>query len=117
MYKFVFKLGEFSGSNFLEFQKKSAGTEKKFYRQDSLYVLDDAFFQFLELIFREVIDTFDMFEDTCVSKSDWQKIMCLNISEIILPEFVDMVKETLCAIDRWVQEEIGEGEEFIAIGV
>lgn len=68
-------------------------------------------------IFREIITSFDMFEDTCVTRREWQEIMHLNIPEIVPSEFVNEAMETLSAIDRWVAEEIGENEEFIVIGV
>ena len=62
MNEYVCKLGEFSGSDYLEFRKGNSGAGRKFLRQDSLYVLDSAFFFFLERIFREIITFFDMFE-------------------------------------------------------
>ena len=71
----------------------------------------------LERIFREIITFFDMFEDTCVTRREWQEIMHLNIPEIVPSKFVNEAKETVSAIDRWVTEEIGENEEFIVIGV
>ena len=117
MNEYVFKLGEFSGSDLLEFRKGNSDAGRKFLRQDSLYVLDNAFFFFLESMFQEVIPSFDMFEDTCVTKKEWQEIMQLNISENVCPEFVNEVEETISAIDRWVTEELGENEEFIVIGV
>ena len=117
MNKYVYKLGEFSGSDYFEFRKGNSGTGRKFLRQDSLYVLDNAFFFFLERIFQENISAFDMFEDTCVTRREWQEIMHLSISEIVPSEFVNEAKETVSAIDRWVTEEIGESEEFIIIGV
>ena len=117
MNEYVCKHGEFSGSDYLEFRKGNSGTGRKFLRQDSLYVLDSAFFFFLERIFQEIITFFDMFEDTCVTRREWQEIMHLNIPEIVPSEFVNEAMETLSAIDRWVTEEIGENEEFIVIGV
>ena len=117
MNEYVCKLGEFSGSDYLEFRKGNSDAGRKFLRQDSLYVLDSAFFFFLERIFREIITSFDMFEDTCVTRREWQEIMHLDISEILPSEFVNEAMETLSAIDRWVTEEIGENEEFIVIGV
>ena len=117
MNKYVFKLGKFSGSDCLEFRKGKFAADGKFLRQDSLYVLDNAFFFFLESIFHETIFAFDMFEDTCVTRREWQDIMHLSISEIVPSEFVKEAKETLSVIDRWVTEEIGEDEEFIIIGV
>lgn len=63
MNEYVCKHGEFSGSDYLEFRKGNSGAGRKFLRQDSLYVLDSAFFFFLERIFREIITSFDMFED------------------------------------------------------
>lgn len=117
MNEYVCKFGGFSGSDSLEFRKGNSGAGRKFLRQDSLYVLDSAFFFFLERIFREIITSFDMFEDTCVTRREWQEIMHLNIPEIVPSEFVNEAMETLSAIDRWVTEEIGENEEFIVIGV
>ena len=108
MNEYVCKHGEFSGSDYLEFRKGNSGAGRKFLRQDSLYVLDSAFFFFT---------FFDMFEDTCVTRREWQEIMLLNIPEIVPSEFVNEAMETLSAIDRWVTEEIGENEEFIVIGV
>ena len=117
MNEYVCKLGEFSGSDYLEFRKGNSGAGRKFLRQDSLYVLDSAFFFFLERIFRENISAFDMFEDTCVTRKEWQEIMHRNMPEIVPSEFVNEAKETVSAIDRWVTEEVGENEEFIVIGV
>ena len=117
MNTYVFKLGEFSGSDCLEFRKGNANAGGKFLRQDSLYVLDDAFFFFLENTFKEIVAAFDMFEDTCITKNQWQKIMHLSIPEIVRPEFVNEARETLAAIDCWVEDEVGEDKEFIVIGV
>lgn len=117
MNKYVYKLGEFSGSDYLEFRKGNSGSGRKFLRQDSLYVLDNAFYFFLESAFQKVFVSFDMFEDTSVTRGEWRKMMQLNIPETVLPEFVSDAKETISAIDRWVTEEIGENEEFIVIGV
>ena len=58
-----------------------------------------------------------MFEDTCVTRREWQEIMHLNIPEIVPSEFVNEAKEAVSDIDRWVTEEIGENEDFIIIGV
>ena len=115
MNEYVCKLGEFSGSDYLEFRKGNSGAGRKFLRQDSLYVLDSAFFFFLERIFREIFTSFDMFEDTCVTRREWQEIMHLNIPEIVPSEFVNEAMETLSAIDRWVTEEIGEKPGFFAV--
>lgn len=117
MNKYVYKLGEFSGSDYLEFRKGNSGAGRKFLRQDSLYVLDNAFYFFLEGAFQKVFVSFDMFEDTSVTRGEWRKMMQLNIPETVLPGFVSDAKETISAIDRWVTEEIGENEEFIVIGV
>ena len=111
MNKYVYKLGEFSGSDYLKFRKGNSGASRKFLRQDSLYVLDNAFYFFLASAFQKVSVSFDMFEDTSVT------MMQLNIPETVLPEFVSDAKETISATDRWVTEEIGENEEFIVIGV
>lgn len=46
MNEYVCKLGEFSGSDYLEFRKGNSGAGRKFLRQDSLYVLDSAFSSF-----------------------------------------------------------------------
>lgn len=117
MNKYVYKLGEFSGSDYLEFRKGNSGAGRKFLRQDSLYVLDNAFYFFLKSAFQKVFVSFDMFEDTSVTRGEWRKMMQLNIPETVLPGFVSDAKETISAIDRWVTEEIGENEEFIVIGV
>lgn len=117
MNKYVYKLGEFSGSDYLKFRKGNSGSGRKFLRQDSLYVLDNTFYFFLESAFQKVFVSFDMFEDTSVTRGEWRKMMQLNIPETVLPEFVSDAKETISAIDRWVTEEIGENEEFIVIGV
>lgn len=117
MNKYVYKLGEFSGSDYLKFRKGNSGAGRKLLRQDSLYVLDNAFYFFLESAFQKVFVSFDMFEDTSVTRGEWRKMMQLNIPETVLPEFVSDAKETISAIDRWVTEEIGENEDFIIIGV
>ena len=82
-----------------------------------LFVLDNAFYFFLESAFQKVFVSFDMFEDTSVTRGEWRKMMHLNIPETVLPEFVSDAKKTISAINRWVTEEIGENEEFIVIGV
>lgn len=117
MNKYVYKLGEFSGSDYLKSRKGNSGAGRKFLRQDSLYVLDNVFYFFLESAFQKVFVSFDMFEDTSVTRGEWRKMMQLNIPETVLPEFVSDAKETISAINRWVTEEIGENEEFIVIGV
>lgn len=117
MNQYVFRPGACSGSDHLQFRKKDARAGEEPPRQDALYVLDMAFFFFLESIFKEVIATFDMFEDTCITRKQWQSIARLNIPEIVPPEFVHEARETVSSIDHWVQEEIGEDEEFIVIGV
>ena len=115
MEQYVFKLGEFRGRDLLEFRKGNTKAGKKFLRQDSLYVLDNAFFFFLEGIFQEVVASFDMFGDTYITREQWQEITRLSIPEIICPEFADEVKETVSAIDLWIKEEAVE--EFVVIGV
>ena len=37
MNKYVYKLGEFSGSDYLKFRKGNSGAGRKFLRQDCLY--------------------------------------------------------------------------------
>ena len=106
MNKYVYKLGEFSGSDYLEFRKGNSGAGRKILRQDSLYVLDNAFYFFLESAFQKVFVSFDMLEDTSVTRGEWRKLMQLNIPETVLPEFVSDAKETISAIDRWVTGEI-----------
>lgn len=44
-----------------------------------------------------------MFEDTCVTRREWQEIMHLNIPEIVPSEFVNEAIETLSAIDVTVK--------------
>ena len=83
MNKYVYKLGEFSGSDYLEFRKGNSGAGRKILRQDSLYVLDNAFYFFLESAFQKVFVSFDMFEDTSVTRGEWRKMMQLNIPETV----------------------------------
>ena len=109
MNEYVCKLGEFSGSDYLEFRKGNSGAGRKFLRQDSLYVLDSAFFFFLERIFREIITSFDMFEDTCVTRREWQEIMHLNIPEIVPSEFVDKGVRT----KSWTKQRPQGGSRYI----
>ena len=71
MNKYVYKLGEFSSSDYLEFRKGNSGAGRKFLRQDSLYVLDNAFYFFLESAFQKVFVSFDMFEDTSVTRGEF----------------------------------------------
>lgn len=85
MNKYVYKLGEFSGSDYLEFRKGNSGAGRKFLRQDSLYVLDNAFYFFLESAFQKVFVSFDMFEDTSVTRGEWRKMMQLNIQKPFSP--------------------------------
>ena len=85
MNKYVYKLGEFSSSDYLEFRKENSGAGRKFLRQDSLYVLDNAFYFFLESAFQKVFVSFDMFEDTSVTRGEWRKMMQLHIQKPFSP--------------------------------
>ncbi|HIT57906.1 MAG TPA: hypothetical protein IAA94_08135 [Candidatus Galloscillospira stercoripullorum] len=117
MNKYIFALGEFSDSNFLELRKACNIKDHKLTRPDSLYVIDDAFFFFLEAIFREVVEDFDMFEDTYISKSQWQRIMKLNLKEIVDPNDFNIVMQILSDINDWVEVHIDDACGFIVIGV
>ena len=117
MHRYIFSLGEFSGSDFLELRKGCKVTDHKFTRLDSLYIIDDAFFFFLEALFREVVEDFDMFEDTYISKSQWQRIMKLNLTEIFDPNNLSIVRLILSVINDWVKVHIDDACGFSVIGV
>ncbi len=117
MNQYVFHLGEFGGSALLEFRKGNNHKERKFSNSDSLYVSDDAFFFFLEYLFRHVVSTFDMFEDTCISKKQWSDVMRLSIPDLLNGKFADEAMKTLETINGWVEEHVADDEEFIVIGV
>ena len=117
MCEYVFSLGEFSGSDFLELRKGYNVTDHKFTRQDSLYVLDNAFFLFLEVLFRDVVDNFDMFENTYMSKSQWQLIMKLDLKEFVYPDDFDVAMQTLSDINDWVEVHVDNDSGFTVIGV
>lgn len=117
MEKYVFALEELTGSDFLEFAKGKTWDGKKFYAKDSLYVSDDAFFFFLENMFRTIVPTFDMFEHTRVTREEWQKIRKLRLARFVDPKDRNDAEIALAAIDRWVQETIAANEDFVVIGV
>ena len=71
MNKYVYKLGEFSGSDYLEFRKGNSGASRKFLRQDSLYVQDNAFNFIMTSAIQKVSVSIDMFEDTSVTRGEW----------------------------------------------
>jgi hypothetical protein len=117
MNEYIFRLGEFKGSDLLEFRKGNDRTERKFQRADSLYVLDDAFFFFLESIIKNVVPEFDMFEDTYISNEQWRAVMQLDIERLVYDDYVQTVRETLKAIDSWVESLSKEDEGFTVLGV
>jgi hypothetical protein len=117
MNEYIFRLGEFKGSDLLEFQKGNDRERKYFQRADSLYVAEDAFSLFLEGIIKEVVPEFDMFEDTYISKEQWRAVMQLNIEQLICDDYVQTVRETLKEIDSWVESSIKEDEGFTVLGV
>lgn len=117
MDKYVFHSGKPDGSDWVEFRKGSVRDESAFLRTDSLYVSDNAFFFFLEAIIKEVIPSFDMFQETCMVKRQWDEIMELNIAEIIDASVLKDAQVTLKAIHCWIECHIGDDEEFTIIGV
>jgi hypothetical protein len=118
MNEYIFQLGEFSGSDLLEFRKGNDRNERKFQRADSLYVLDDAFFFFLESIIMAAVPEFDMFEDTYISKQQWHSVMQLDIAPFICSKDIEVAYETLKVIDSWVESSIkADDEGFIVLGV
>lgn len=117
MTDYIYRLGEFSGSDLLELRRIDFYKERKFLRSDSLYIDDTVFFHFLEGVFCMVVDTFDMYEDTVITKDQWRQIMALDISTIIESEDLEMVREVLRDIDAWVEDTIKENDAFIVMGV
>ena len=117
MNKYVFSLGEFSGSNFLELRKDCEITDHRLTRPDSLYVMDDAFYFFLEALFCEVVEDFDMFDDTYILKSQWKNIMKLNLTEFFDPNELSIVRQILSDINDWVETHIDDASGFSVIGV
>ena len=63
--QYICRLGEFTGSCHLELRVGTDTAVPKFSRADSLYILDDAFYQVLEPLFRLVVQDFDMFGGNC----------------------------------------------------
>ena len=118
MSEYVFHLGEFNGSDMLEFQhKKQPVSEKKFWNPDSLYVEDAAFYFFLEDIFKEVVPDFDMFEHTVVEKSQWKEIMQLDHSKWAGNIDAQTITDTMNEINEWVKHFIPDDEAFFVLGV
>ena len=118
MSRYVFHLGEFNGSDMLEFQlEKQHGSEGKFRDSDSLYVEDVAFYFFLEDIFKEVVLDFDVFEDTAIEKSQWEKIMQLNCLRYAGNIDAQLIVDTLNEINEWVNRFIPDDGCFVVMGV
>lgn len=117
MKHFIFELGDFNGSEYLELRKGYVCSERKFTRSDSLYILDDAFYFFLEAVFFAVVSSFDMFEDTFISKSQWKRIMNLNLKDVVDFEDYDLVAKTLDEINNWVKSIPDSESGFTVIGV
>ena len=86
-------------------------------RADPLYILDDAFYQVLEPLFRLVVQDFDMFEDTVIDKFQWKKIRELDIEAYVKADFVQETAGMLAEIDQWVTAHIPDGGAFLVIGV
>lgn len=118
MHKYIIPFDELSGTDHLQIRKGDNRGGQALSLQESLYVSDDAFYLFLELIFRKVVPHFDMFENTCITRKQWDDIMRLNISDFaeIRKERIAAAK-TLGAIHCWVNEHIADGEVFTIIGV
>ena len=114
---YIYRLGEFEGSDLLEFRAGADRAERKFLRQDSLYVLDVAFWFGLEAVFREVEPCFDMFEDTVITKRQWREMTRLDLNEILDEAFVREIAETIHGINEWVEATIPDGGKFLVIGV
>lgn len=115
--QYIYRLGEFKGSCLLELRVGTDTTVSKFSRTDSLYILDDAFYQVLEPLFRLVVQDFDMFEDTVIDKRQWEKIRELDIAAYVKADFVQETAGMLAEIDQWVTAHIPDGGAFLVIGV
>lgn len=117
MSNFIFQLGDFNGSDYLELRKGHNLSERKFTRSDSLYILDDAFYFFLEAVFCEVVADFDMFEETYISKSQWEGILHLDLTDVVDSADYDLVTKTLNDINDWVKTIPDGVSGFTVIGV
>ena len=115
--QYIYRLGEFTGSCLLELRVGTDTAVPKFSRTDSLYILDDAFYQVLEPLFRLVVQDFDMFEDTVIDKFQWKKIRELDIEAYVKADFVQETAGMLAEIDQWVTAHIPDGGAFLVIGV
>ena len=116
---YIYHLGEFSGSDLIEFQSCDLPERRKFSDPVSLYVDDAAFYFYLETLFQEVVSDFDMFEDTIITRNQWHQITLLNPSSLlnIDADELQLIQKTLSGIDRWVAENVSEGGSFLVIGV
>lgn len=117
MSNFIFQLGDFNGSDYLELRKGHNLSERKFTRSDSLYILDDAFYFFSEAVFCEVVADFDMFEETYIPNSQWEDIMNLDLKEVVALKYFNVVTNTLNAINNWVNATPNSESGFTVIGV
>ena len=115
--QYIYRLGEFTGSCLLELRVGTDTEVPKFSRADSLYILDDAFYQVLEPLFRLVVQDFDMFENTVIDKFQWKKIRELDIEAYVKADFVQETAGMLAEIDQWVTAHIPDGSAFLVIGV
>lgn len=117
MENFIFKLGNFNGSEYLELREGRDLSDRKFTRTDSLYILDDAFYCFLEAVFSEVVADFDMFENIYISKSQWEGILHLDLTDVVDSTDYDLAAKTLNDINDWVKTIPDSVSGFTVIGV
>ena len=116
---FIYHLGEFNGSDLLEFQSCDLPERRKFSDSTSLYVDDAAFYFYLETLFQEIVSTFDMFENCHITKKQWHQIMVLDVPSIFDVDRteLELIQQTLTCIDRWVTENVPEDGSFLVLGI
>ncbi|MFQ9555893.1 MAG: hypothetical protein ACLR1P_08035 [Oscillospiraceae bacterium] len=107
MNKYVYKLGEFSGSDYLEFRKGNSGAGRKIASTRFTVCNWTTRFTFSwKVHFKKSLCHSICLKILVLQEEEWRKLMQLNIPETVLPEFVSDAKETISAIDRWVTGEI-----------
>ena len=116
---FIYHLGEFNGSDLLEFQSCDLPERNKFQDFHSLYVEDTAFYWYLECLFQEIVTGFDMFGDTRITKKQWHEIMALDVPSLFDADRSELerIQQTLTEIDLWVTENVSESGSFLVLGV
>lgn len=109
--KYVEDNKEYNSTNYLEFTKEPFD-EFKAWKEDSLYIYGGIFDELgFNKLFRSVVSNFDFYDNTKVTKDDWNKLYEKSRS---------MDSKVIAAFDEltiWVDECFSENDHFVIRGL